>query len=91
MDLPTTEALMRTNRFGHRFAPARSSAHGTLLMSTEEDSRKLRHARHGLPPGILKRFGGPERFAPTVNVSLGRLATFAKNSGHRLELLLGKA
>jgi len=82
---------MRPNRFGHRFAPARSSAHGTLLMTTEEDFSELRHARHGLPPGILKRFGGPERFAPTLNVSLGRLATFAKNSRHVPELLLGKA
>ena len=82
---------MRTNRFGHRFAPARSSAHVTLLTSTEEDFRKLRHAWHGRPPGILKRFGGPERFAPAVNGSLGWLATFVKNSGHVPELLLGKA
>ena len=55
---------MRTNRFGHRFAPARSSAHGTLLMTTEEDFSELRHARHGLPPGILKRFGGAGAVRP---------------------------
>ena len=82
---------MSTNRFGNRFAPARSYAHGTILTSTEEGFRKLRHAWHGLPPEILERFGGPERFAPAVDISLGRLATFAKNSGHVPELLLGKA
>lgn len=76
---------MSTNRFGNRFAPARSYAHGTVPTSTEEDFRKLRHAWHGLPPEIL------ERFAPVVDISLGRLAMFAKNSGHVPELLLGKA
>ncbi len=82
---------MSTNRFGHRVALACSYPHGIILTSTEENFRKLRHAWPGLPPEILERFGGRERFAPVVDVSLGRLATFAKHSGHVPELLLGKA